>query len=102
MTRCPTCRARYDSGDTCYRCGTCFADVIAVEREAAACVSKARVALNGRDIPSAQGHIDRALSLHRSSRALATAALVALAVRDFDAACTLWSEARAAGRDGAD
>lgn len=102
MTRCPTCRARYDSGDTCYRCGTRLADVVAVERQAAACVAKACVALNGRDIPSAQGHIDRALSLHRSSAALGTAALVALVVRDFESACMLWNEARAAGGEGVD
>ena len=97
MTHCPTCRARRTDSDTCYRCGTSHADVIAVENESAHCVEAARDALARRDLPRAQGYIDRALDLHRSSAALGTAALVALAIRDYPSACSLWWESRAAG-----
>lgn len=74
-----------------------YAEVIAVETESAHCVEAARHALARRDLPRAQGYVDRALELHRSSAALGTAALVALVVRDYPSACALWREARAAG-----
>ena len=96
MTRCPTCRAPYRSGAACYRCGTRLEDVIAVERAAEDCRLAARRALERRDLVVAQGHIDRALFFHRSSAVLRVAALVALARRDFSAACLLWRESRLA------
>ena len=96
MTRCPTCRAAIGSRKVCYRCGTRFDDVIAIESEADACQQAARRALARRELASAQGHADRALFLHRSEAALQAAALVALARRDFPAACTLWREWREA------
>lgn len=74
-----------------------YAEVIAVENESAHCVEAARNALARHDLPRAQGYVDRALELHRSSAALGTAALVALVVRDYPSACALWWEARDTG-----
>lgn len=94
MTHCPTCRAPYKSGAKCYRCGTRLDGVLAIEREAAQCLVEAERALAQRDIVVAQGLVDRALYLHRSRASLRTAALVALARRQFPAACELWREWR--------
>ena len=96
MTRCPTCRASAGSRDVCYRCGTRFDNVIAIESEADACQLAARKALARRELATAQGYADRALFLCRSEVALEAAALVALARRDFHRACALWSERREA------
>lgn len=74
-----------------------YAEVIAVENESAQCVEAARSALARHDLPRAQGYVDRALELHRSSAALGTAALVALVVKDYPSACALWWEARDTG-----
>ena len=71
--------------------------MIAVENDSSLCVEAARDALARRDLPRAQGYIDRALDLHRSSAALGTAALVALVIRDYPSACSLWWESRSAG-----
>ncbi len=95
MTRCPTCRAPYRSGETCYRCGTGFSDVLAIEREAASCVAAGCAALEACDLASALGYADRALHLHRSEAALHLGAVVAIATKDFPRACALWREARA-------
>lgn len=92
MTNCPTCRAPYRSGSTCYRCGADLAAILAVQVEAAAFRRAATRALSHRALITAQGYADRALFLHRSKEALGTAALVALVRRDFKAACELWFE----------
>ena len=94
MTNCPTCRAPYKSGASCYRCRTELDQILAVEREAAECREQAEHALARRDIIVALGYIDRALYLHRSKESLRTAALVALARHRFASACELWRESR--------
>ena len=94
MTRCPTCRAPYKSGASCYRCGTRFDEILAVEQEAAVCRQEAERALARRDIVVALGYSDRALYLHRSKESLRTAALVALVRQRYSAACELWRESQ--------
>ena len=94
MGRCPTCRAPYKGGPECNRCGTRLAEIVLIEERSSACERAARRALADRDLAGAQGYIDRALFLQRSRAALRTAAIVALASRDFAAACAFWREWR--------
>lgn len=41
MERCPNCRARWESGETCRRCGMDLAPLLAVERAAESMVALA-------------------------------------------------------------
>lgn len=100
MTRCPTCRAPFRGIPECHRCGTRLAEILRIEERSSACEQAARRALADSDLASAQGYIDRALFLQRSRGALRTAAIVALARRDFAAACAFWREWRAVPVDG--
>ena len=66
MTCCPTCGVPYRSGSECYRCRTRLEKVLAIAREAEACRLQVPRALERREPVTAQGHIGRALFLHRS------------------------------------
>lgn len=95
MTHCPSCQAPCDAAAECPRCETRLEDIRAVQAEAAACRLEARRALARGELSAAQGWIDRTLFLHRTREGLATAALVALASRDYSRACQLWAQSRA-------
>ncbi len=45
MERCPNCRARWESGETCRRCGMDLAPLLAVERAAESLIAQAVAAL---------------------------------------------------------
>jgi hypothetical protein len=66
MERCPNCRARFDGGLTCRRCGMDLALLRRVERAAEAELSRAVAALGAGDAPAAGAAAARSLALRRS------------------------------------
>ena len=66
MERCPNCRARWDGGAVCRRCGMELEGLVAVEESAEQAVARAIAYLAAEEHAAAQRELSRALSLHRS------------------------------------
>ena len=92
MERCPTCRAKYRGGDSCYRCQTDLRQVLALERAAVDHRQQAVAALQDHCFHAAHDHAQRACELHRTSDSVKLLALTALAGRKFDQALIFWQE----------
>ena len=64
MERCPNCRAGYEEGEQCRRCGMDFTQLLATEAAAATLVRFALEHLGMGDTASAALSLRRALALH--------------------------------------
>jgi hypothetical protein len=53
MDRCPNCRARWDGGETCRRCGMDLAPLLVVEQAAEGLLARAVIQLARGDAPGA-------------------------------------------------
>lgn len=83
MERCPNCRARWDGGPACRRCGMTLELLIAVEEAADALVARGLGHLAAADADSARRDLTRALALHRDE------------ITELLHRFTAWSDARA-------
>lgn len=63
MDRCPNCRARWDGGESCRRCGMDLAPLLAVEQAADRLLGRALAQLAGGDGPGAVATLTRARGL---------------------------------------
>lgn len=63
MERCPNCRARYDTGETCRRCGMDLSLLLAVERAAESMTAEAVAQLAAGEITGAVRTLARARGL---------------------------------------
>ena len=63
MERCPNCRARWESGETCRRCGMDLAPLLAVERAAELLITRALAALAAGEETDASDALTRAQGL---------------------------------------
>jgi hypothetical protein len=63
MERCPNCRARWDGGETCRRCGMDLAPLLVVEQAADRLLARAVAQLAGGDSPGAVRSLARAEAL---------------------------------------
>jgi hypothetical protein len=63
MERCPNCRARYEAGNHCRRCGMDLSLLLAVERAAESMTAEAVSQLAAGEIPDAVRTLARARGL---------------------------------------
>jgi hypothetical protein len=63
MDRCPNCRARWDGGETCRRCGMDLAPLLVVEQAAEGLLACAVAQLARGDTPGAIRSLSRAEDL---------------------------------------
>ena len=64
MDRCPNCRARWDGGETCRRCGMDLAPLLVVEQAAEGLLARAVAQLAEGDSPGAVLTLARAEALN--------------------------------------
>ena len=65
MERCPNCRARYQDGTECRRCGMDLSQLLAAERAADSLLREAVARLGAGDARAAADALSHAVSLHR-------------------------------------
>ena len=63
MERCPSCRARWESGETCRRCGMDLAPLLACERAAESLMTRALAALAAGQVTDAIDSLTQAQGL---------------------------------------
>jgi hypothetical protein len=64
MDRCPNCRARWDGGETCRRCGMDLAPLLVVEQAAEGLIGRAVAQLAGGDVQGAVRTLEQARALN--------------------------------------
>lgn len=64
MERCPNCRARYDRGDSCRRCGMDLGSLLALERAVDARITHALGQLARGEVPAGLQTLAQARQLH--------------------------------------
>lgn len=64
MDRCPNCRARWDGGETCRRCGMDLAPLLVVEQAAEGLLARAAAQLARGDFHGALRTLSRAEDLN--------------------------------------
>ncbi len=64
MERCPNCRARWDGGEHCRRCGLELASLLAAEHAAHRLIARALARLAAGDGTAALSDLSRARGLH--------------------------------------
>ena len=67
MDRCPNCRARWEGGETCRRCGMDLGPLLAVERAAESLLARAVAQLAADDTEAAIHSLTRACGLSADS-----------------------------------
>jgi hypothetical protein len=63
MERCPNCRARWDGGETCRRCGMELGLLLAAEREAEGLIASGAAQLAAGQVEAALATLAKALGL---------------------------------------
>lgn len=64
MDRCPNCRARYESGDSCRRCGMDLGSLLALERAVDRQIVRALGQFARGEVPAGQQTLTKARKLH--------------------------------------
>jgi hypothetical protein len=64
MDRCPNCRARYESGDSCRRCGMDLGSLLALERAVDGQIVRALGQFARGEVPAGRQNLAKARKLH--------------------------------------
>ena len=98
MLRCPTCKARYKKGKTCYRCHTDLGPLLDVAHAAQTHLAAAYTAFVDEDYQNAWLHARRSYALKRNPLTLKLLACTALLTGQRCTATSLWSHLDHSGK----